>query len=113
MKKNLITSVFIALVIFSATAQDKKVLTAADYEKATRSLSFSTSKLVYRSNVNPTWLPDGRFWYSVNVEWQNLILVPGSFLSQSKFGMYHLPKKVTNEKSHAQDIKQNRSCNEP
>ena len=65
---------FIALAItgfagLAATAQsDKKVLTTADYEQATKALGFNTSKLVYRYNVNPTWLPDGKFWYSVNVE---------------------------------------------
>jgi dipeptidyl aminopeptidase/acylaminoacyl peptidase len=31
-------------------------------------LSFNTSKLVFNSGVNPTWLDDGRFWYSVNTE---------------------------------------------
>ncbi len=27
----------------------------------------NTNKLVYRSNVSANWLPDGRFWYNVNV----------------------------------------------
>jgi dipeptidyl-peptidase 4 len=69
MKKKFLNSVLLALVIFSATAQnDLKVLTAADYEKSVKFLGLHTSKLVYRNNVSPTWLTDGRLWYSVNVE---------------------------------------------
>src|ERR1035437_10084645 len=68
MKKNIFTLAFIAMVAFTATAQsDKKVFTSADYEKAAKSLGFNTNKLVYRNNVNPTWLDDGRFWYVVNI----------------------------------------------
>jgi dipeptidyl-peptidase-4 len=68
MKKNIFTLAFIAMVAFTATAQsDKKVFTSADYEKAAKSLGFNTNKLVYRNNVNPTWLDDGRFWYFVNI----------------------------------------------
>ena len=58
---------FIALAItgfagITAVAQsDKKVLTTADYEGATKSLGFNTSKLVFRNNVNPNWLPDGKY----------------------------------------------------
>jgi dipeptidyl aminopeptidase/acylaminoacyl peptidase len=68
MKKNFITSVFITMIAFAATAQTdtKKVLTTADYEQATKMLGFNTNKLLYRNNVNPTWLDDGRLWYSVS-----------------------------------------------
>ncbi len=69
MKKNILTLALIITAIFTATAQpDKKLVTAADYDQATKALGFNTSKLVFRYNVNPNWLPDGRFWYSVNVE---------------------------------------------
>ena len=68
MKKKYITIALIAIVSFATNAQsDKKVLTAADYEAATLSLGLNTSKLVYRTNVNPNWLSDGKFWYSVSV----------------------------------------------
>jgi dipeptidyl-peptidase-4 len=68
MKKNISISALIIAVVFTATAQsDKKVLTVADYDQATKALGFNTGKLVYRYNVNPTWLPDGKFWYSVSV----------------------------------------------
>lgn len=67
MKKNLLTSILPVLLFFIATAQPvtKKVFTAADYERATKYLGFYTNKQVYRGNVNPTWLDDGKFWYSV------------------------------------------------
>ena len=69
MKKNILTLALIAMASFAATAQsDKKILTVADYDQATKALGSSTNKLVYRYNVNPTWLPDGKFWYSVNID---------------------------------------------
>lgn len=68
MKKTIITQALIALLAVAAHAQsDKKILTTADYDQATKALGFNTSKLVYRFNVNPNWLPDGKFWYSVAV----------------------------------------------
>jgi len=69
MKKYFITSAFIVISILSAMAQpaSNKVITADDYEKATKFLSVNTSKLVERSDVRPIWLADGNFWYSVNV----------------------------------------------
>ncbi|HMK03273.1 MAG TPA: DPP IV N-terminal domain-containing protein [Ferruginibacter sp.] len=67
MKKNIFVLALLASTTFSATAQEKK-LTTTDYDKATKALAFNAGKLVYRYNVNPNWLPDGRLWYSVNVE---------------------------------------------
>ena len=68
MKKNIIVWAVIVLTGLTATAQsDKKILTTADYEGATKSLGFNTNKLVFRNNVNPNWLPDGKLWYSVSV----------------------------------------------
>ncbi|MFM9948397.1 MAG: DPP IV N-terminal domain-containing protein [Saprospiraceae bacterium] len=68
MKKTLLTPAILLLAALTAFAQQdaKKVLTAADYEQAVKFLSFNTSKLVFNSGVNPTWLDDGRFWYAVN-----------------------------------------------
>ena len=69
MKKNILALAIIILAAFNATAQsDKKIVTAAAYDQATKALGFNTSKLVYRYNVNPTWLPNGSFWYAVNIE---------------------------------------------
>lgn len=67
MKKKLIAIACILVFGLVSQAQDKKVLTAADYEEATGALSFNASKLVYRNNVRPNWLPDGKFWYSVDI----------------------------------------------
>ena len=68
MKKLILSSVFIGLIIFSGFAQgDKKKLTAADYDQAAKFLGANTNKLVDRASVNPNWLPDGRMWYSVSV----------------------------------------------
>lgn len=41
------------------------VLTAADYARAEKMLSYNTALLVDRAGVRPTWLADGRFWYRV------------------------------------------------
>ena len=43
-------------------------LTAADYARAEKYMPYNTAALVLRSDVRPTWLPDGRFWYRVATE---------------------------------------------
>jgi len=69
MKKSLVTLVCFTVALLSAKAQQdvSKTVSTASYEKATQYLGFNTSKLVYRNNVQPTWLDDGRCWYSVSV----------------------------------------------
>ena len=69
MKKAIFISLLIAVPVISINAQtgDKKVFTAADYDHATKFLGSRTSKLVDRNIVNPIWMEDGRFWYSVNI----------------------------------------------
>ncbi|MEI9955333.1 MAG: DPP IV N-terminal domain-containing protein [Ferruginibacter sp.] len=62
MKKKCIVLALIGVAAFSARAQ--KVFTAANYEQATKFLGFNTNKLVYNSDVRPTWLPDGKMWYA-------------------------------------------------
>ncbi|MEP6946294.1 MAG: DPP IV N-terminal domain-containing protein [Acidobacteriota bacterium] len=52
------------LIVPSAFAQ-QPALTAADYSRAEKMLSFNTGPLVDRSGVRPIFLPDGRFWYRV------------------------------------------------
>ena len=42
-----------------------RVLTAADYARAERFMTYNTTPLVSRSGVRPNWLPDDRFWYRV------------------------------------------------
>ncbi|HEX7050759.1 MAG TPA: DPP IV N-terminal domain-containing protein, partial [Longimicrobiales bacterium] len=38
-------------------------LTAADYARAERFMSWNTRPLVFGASVRATWLPDGDFWY--------------------------------------------------
>src|SRR5437762_5618834 len=56
-----------ALVLIGTTAgvaQQKRAVTAADYDRAVKMLAPSLTGLVVGDSVNPTWLPDGRFWYA-------------------------------------------------
>jgi dipeptidyl aminopeptidase/acylaminoacyl peptidase len=67
MKKTNLLLVFGFLFNLAYAQQgNRPVLTAANYEQASKFLSFSTNKLVYNSSVNPNWLKDGRFSYSVS-----------------------------------------------
>jgi len=64
MTKHFIALLCVCCMAFSSHAQEKKVVTAADYDRATKFLGFSTNKLVYNSDVRPVWLADGKFWYA-------------------------------------------------
>jgi hypothetical protein len=44
-------------------AQNRRALTTADYDRAVKMLAPSLNGLVVGGTVDPTWLPDGRFWY--------------------------------------------------
>jgi dipeptidyl aminopeptidase/acylaminoacyl peptidase len=46
-----------------AVAQNKRVLTTADYDRAVKMLAPSLNGLVVGGNAEATWMPDGRFWY--------------------------------------------------
>ncbi len=46
----------------------RAALTAADYARAERFMTYNTTPLVLRSGARPTWLPDDRFWYRVTTE---------------------------------------------
>lgn len=59
-----VASVALCLATSLAQAQTK-VLTADDYARAERALSFATNPLIIGMGVAPNWLPDGRFWYRV------------------------------------------------
>jgi dipeptidyl aminopeptidase/acylaminoacyl peptidase len=58
-----VLTLFLVLGTSVVVAQTKRVLTAADYDRATRMLAPSLSGLVVGGNADATWLPDGRFWY--------------------------------------------------
>ena len=74
MNKYLLTVAAFALAL-SANAQQHPPLTAQDYEHAERFLSFNTSPLIDRANVSPHWLPNGKFWYSVNISNGNEFII--------------------------------------
>ncbi len=54
----------LALIVFTVSGLAQSALTAADYARAEKMLSYNTAPLVDRAAVRPTWLPDGRFWYT-------------------------------------------------
>jgi dipeptidyl aminopeptidase/acylaminoacyl peptidase len=45
-------------------AAAKRALTTADYDRAVRMLAPNLNGLVIGGDVSPTWLPDGKFWYT-------------------------------------------------
>ena len=57
-----VLTIFLMTTSF-AVAQNKRVLTTADYDRATKMLGPSLNGLVVGGDANATWLPDGRFWY--------------------------------------------------
>ncbi len=66
MKTTSIAKLALALFVFSAfSLAQQPALTAEDYARAEKMLSFNTSPFVDRGGVNPRFLPDGRFWYRV------------------------------------------------
>ncbi|MBS1512083.1 MAG: DPP IV N-terminal domain-containing protein [Bacteroidetes bacterium] len=76
MRKHLLLSAVFGGIVLSGIAQDKKMLTAADYDHAVKFLGFNTSKLVFNADVRPNWLPDGRFWYSTSTaEGRQFVLI--------------------------------------
>lgn len=54
-----------AILTLSSVIGLAQSLTAEDYARAEKMLSYNTAPLVDRAAVRPTFLPDGRFWYQV------------------------------------------------
>ena len=64
MARSLIRLVVLVLVGTTvAVAQSRRVLTTADYDRASRMLAPALNGLVVGGTANVTWLPDGRFSY--------------------------------------------------
>ncbi len=53
------------LIAFAFGVNAQSSLTADDYARAEKMLSYNTAPLVDRAGVRPVFLPDGRFWYRV------------------------------------------------
>jgi len=58
---------FIFVFALSSFAQqnNSSALTAKDYERAEKFMSYYTAPLIDHASVNPNWLPEDRFWYRV------------------------------------------------
>jgi dipeptidyl-peptidase-4 len=56
-------AVVLLLPAVDAFAQAPRAITAADYDRASRTLAPWTSPLVFGASVRPTWLENDRFWY--------------------------------------------------
>src|SRR5215472_9266732 len=41
----------------------QRAVTAADYARAERAMSYNVTPLVSGTAIRPTWLPDGRVWF--------------------------------------------------
>src|ERR1043165_3456359 len=54
--------------ILMAQQPARAALTAADYARAERFMTYNTTPLVLHSGVRATWLPDDRFWYRTTTE---------------------------------------------
>ncbi len=64
MKRNSTLAIVLLLLTLSLSIlAQQPALTAADYARAEKMLSFGTSPFVDRNGVRPNFLPDGRFWY--------------------------------------------------
>src|SRR5258708_38603573 len=74
--------VFVAALVLIGTsvgvAQQKRVVTTADYDRAVKMLAPRLNGLVVGDSVNATWLPDGRFWYvrTTLTGTENIVIYP-------------------------------------
>src|SRR5258705_2704834 len=57
-----------SVVLAQRPAAAPAALTAADYARAERFMSYSTAALVLHSGVRPTWTTSDRFWYRTTSE---------------------------------------------
>jgi len=57
--------IFALVLVFTsaALAQNKRALTTADYDRATKMLAPALNGLVVGGTADATWLPDGKFTY--------------------------------------------------
>lgn len=58
----------VPVALAAQTASAPPALTAADYARAERFMSYNTAPLVHGTGVRATWLDDGRFWYRTTTE---------------------------------------------
>ena len=63
MKRTLSFLAATVLVALPVAAQQPRVFTAADYDRASAQLAQNLTDLVVGGSVQANWLPDGRMWY--------------------------------------------------
>lgn len=51
------------LIVTAGNAQQKEALTAQDYDRAVKALSFNTNQYVDYNNVSARWVNNNAFWY--------------------------------------------------
>ncbi|MFT3948119.1 MAG: DPP IV N-terminal domain-containing protein [Agriterribacter sp.] len=64
------------LFAFSVSAQEKKILTTADYDRAVSKLGFNVSDAFAKLDINVQWLPDGKLWFKTPGENSYTIIDP-------------------------------------
>lgn len=95
MKRFSITVLLVALIVVNSGAQGTK----ADYERAL-SLARRTEQKIFRSNVEPHWLPDNqRCWYRVQTgpeAWEYVLVdaASGKITRSQSAETLHLPAKT-------------------
>jgi dipeptidyl-peptidase 4 len=103
MKKIFFLNSLSLLLFLNISAQEtEKQLTAEDYERATKFLSFNTNNLVDRANIRPTWLEDGQFWYRISTPGgtEYVLVDPGTGQKKTASSLAEiLPKKNQQKKS--------------
>ncbi len=68
-------AVALTAVVGAQAAPSRRALTAADYARAERLMSYNVTPLVLHSGVKPTFLRDGRFWYRTVTETGNAFVL--------------------------------------
>ena len=63
--KVLVAALLLNFAAVAVSSQEARSLTAADYARAEKMLSYNTAPLVDRAGVQPMFLPDGKLWYRV------------------------------------------------
>ena len=58
-----LASLTLPVVAALPLAAQTRTLTTADYDRAVKMLAQNVNNLVVGGTVNPTFLPDGSFWY--------------------------------------------------
>src|SRR5688572_6473382 len=88
MKYALPLALAITVAVAGQRPEAPRALTAADYARAERFMTYNTAPLVLRSGVRATWLAGDRFWYRVTTEkGSEAVLVDASSRTRTACGL--------------------------